>query len=118
MRKCRRPEEVEWERGTGGPGGALGLEKLQRDFDQSFWTTALNLFLLWYLYAFICTFYYCNTDEMEDQYWTAVNKAMSYHLRPIWSLVKIILNVTLYEAIASIIVKPVLGMHESTVSWI
>ena len=48
------------------------------------------------------------TDKMEDQYWTAVNKAMSYHLRPIWSLVMIILNIMLYETIALIIVKPVL----------
>ena len=44
------------------------------------------------------------TDKMEDQYGTVVNSAMSYLLRPIWSLVRIILNAMLYEAIASIIV--------------
>ena len=43
------------------------------------------------------------TDKMEDQYWTVVNSAISYHLRSIWSLVRIILNVMLY--IASIIVN-------------
>ena len=43
------------------------------------------------------------TDKMEDQYWTVVNSAISYHLRSIWSLVRIIINVMLY--IASIIVN-------------
>ena len=43
--------------------------------------------------------------KMEDQYWTMVNSAISYHLRSIWSLVRIILNIMLYEAIASIIVN-------------
>ena len=55
---------------------------------------------------------------MEDQYWTVVNSAMSYHLRSIGSLVRIIFNVMLYEAIASIIVKPVLQTYENTVSWV
>ena len=116
MRKCRRPEEVEWERGTGGPGGALGLEKLQRDFDQSFWTTALNLFLLWYLYAFICTFYYCNTDRQDG--------------RPVLDCGKFsnIISLKIYlvfgedysqrHALYSIhYCKPVL-QYENTVSWV
>ena len=55
---------------------------------------------------------------MEDQYWTVVYSAMSYHLRFIWSLVRIILNVMLYEAIALIIVKPVLYTYENAVSWV
>ena len=57
------------------------------------------------------------TDKMEDQYGTVVNSAMSYLLRPIWSLVRSSLNVMLYEATASIIVKPVL-QYENTVSWV
>ena len=98
-------------------GGALGPEKLRRDFDHGFLTTVLIYF---YCCIFMLLFVHFTT-VIQTKWKTSIglkNSAMSYHLRPIWSLVKIILNVTLYEAIASIIVKPVLGMHESTVSWI
>ena len=62
------------------------------------------------------------TDKMEDQYGTVVNSAMSYLLRPIWSLVRIILNIMLYEAIASIIIKPFyihmkIQYHGSEMFW-
>ena len=51
------------------PEGALGPEKLQRDFDHGF-LTAVLLYFIFTVVSFICTFYYCNTDKIEDQYWT------------------------------------------------
>ena len=73
------------------------------------------LFLLWYL-SFVHF-----TAVVQTKWKTSiglVNSAMSYHLRPIWSLVRIILNVMLYDAIALIIVKPILHMNENSVSWV
>ena len=73
------------------------------------------LFLLWYL-SFVHF-----TTVVQTKWKTSiglVNSAMSYHLRPIWSLVRIILNVMLYDAIALIIVKPILHMNENSVSWV
>ena len=50
------------------PGGALGPEKLRRDFDHGFLT--VPIYFIFTVVAFICTFYYCNTDKIEGQGWT------------------------------------------------
>ena len=104
----RSPEDLEWGRGAGGAWRSSSPEKLRRDL-----TTVLDRgSYLFYSYCgiFMLSFIHFTTviDPKEDQYWTVVNSAVSYHLRSIWSLVRIILNIILYEAIASIIVKPIL----------
>ena len=121
LKSWQRGEEAQVSREAGGGMGHRWTWRSSRSREtmEGLWWRFLDhstyLFVLLYLCVFICTFYYCNTDKVEDQHWTVKNSAMSCHLRP---LVRIILNVMLYEAIASIIVKPVLGMYESIVSWI
>ena len=91
--------------GTGGAWRSSRSKKVRRDFDQSFLTVVLIYFcygIFMLLFAHFTAV--IQTNKMEDQYWTVVNSAMSYLLRPIWSLVRSIFNVMLYEAIASIIV--------------